>query len=400
MDELVWNQVVELLSNPEVVRSEIHRRIEEIKDINPTKQRKEVLEKEIVRIEKSIHKLLDAYQEDLLNLEELRDRMPQLRRRQNAFKAELRDIDSALTYQHAVLRLTNNIKTFLHKLRKAADTINVVERQKVLRLIVKEIQLDDESLTIKHSIPLTTPSKTEKPIKGSEITSYLLRSGRHHSALRCATTVALAASSVALRPLTILFHDRGLEPHPNQVQYAAVADSFGHQDHELGVGNHVEVLFQISVNDLRVSSTQGTCHVVDGIVGRLLGPEPVGCIAEVGFKDRLDDQFCRHLSHPVPDGRNPQRSEFSVALRNHHPFDRGRSVRLVLNCLGQFHQKGGYPFGSLDVLKGATIYASGTFVGLNKVVGMTEEICPIYLVIQGVETVGRFLLGLAVKLPL
>jgi site-specific DNA recombinase len=179
LDELVWEQIVELLSNPEVVRSEIHRRIEEIKNINPTEQRKEVLEKEIVRIDKSIQKLLDAYQEDLLQLEELRDRMPQLRRRQNALKAELKDIDSALTDQHAVLRLTNNIEAFLHKLRKAADAINVVERQKVLRLIVKEIQLDDESLTIKHSIPLTTSSKTEKPIKGPEMTSYLLRSGRH-----------------------------------------------------------------------------------------------------------------------------------------------------------------------------------------------------------------------------
>lgn len=179
LDELVWEQVLELLSNPELVRTEIHRRIEEIKDINPTEQRKKVLEKEIVRIEKSIQKLLDAYQEDLLQLEELRDRMPQLRRRQNALKAELRDIDSALTDQHAVLRLTNNIEAFLHKLRKAADAINVVERQKVLRLIVKEIQLDDESLTIKHSIPLTTPSKPEKPIKGSEMTSYLLRSWRH-----------------------------------------------------------------------------------------------------------------------------------------------------------------------------------------------------------------------------
>jgi len=178
LDELVWEQIIELLSNPEVVRAEIHRRIEEIKNINPTEQRKEVLEKEIVRIEKSIQKLLDAYQEDLLQLEELRDRMPQLRRRQNALKTELRDIDSALTDQHAVLRLTNNIETFLHKLRKAADAINVVERQKVLRLIVKEIQLDDESLTIKHSIPLTTSSKTEKPIKGLEMTSYLLRSGR------------------------------------------------------------------------------------------------------------------------------------------------------------------------------------------------------------------------------
>jgi site-specific DNA recombinase len=203
LDELVWEQVLELLSNPELVRSEIHRRIEEIKDINPTEQRKKVLEKEIVRIEKSIQKLLDAYQEDLLQLEELRDRMPQLRRRQNALKAELRDIDSALTDQHAVLRLTNNIETFLHKLRKAADAINVVERQKVLRLIVKEIQLDDESLTIKHSIPLTTPSKTEKPIKGPEMTSYLLRSGRHYPSLR---------NSFTRRVRDAVFHVSRIQP--------------------------------------------------------------------------------------------------------------------------------------------------------------------------------------------
>ena len=184
LDELVWNQIVELLGNPELVRFEIHRRIEEIKNVNPTKQRKESIEKEIVRIEKSIRKLLDAYQEDLLQLDELRERMPQLRRRQNTLRAELRDINSALTDQHAVFRLTNNIETFLHKLREAADTMSVVERQKVLRLIVKEIQLDDESVTIKHSIPLTTSSKTGKPIKGPEIKSYLLRSGRRGRPLR------------------------------------------------------------------------------------------------------------------------------------------------------------------------------------------------------------------------
>jgi site-specific DNA recombinase len=198
LDEFIWNQIVELLSNPELVRSEIHRRIEEIKNVNPTKQRKESIEKEIVRIEKSIRKLLDAYQEDLLQLDELRERMPQLRRRQSTLRAELRDIDSALTDQHAVLRLTNNIETFLHKLRKAADTISVVERQKVLRLIVNEIQLDDESITIKHSIPLTTSSITWKPIKGPEVKSYLLRSGCHHRPLG---GTFLSADKCALRYL-------------------------------------------------------------------------------------------------------------------------------------------------------------------------------------------------------
>jgi site-specific DNA recombinase len=87
--------------------------------------------------------------------------------------------------------------------------INVVERQKVLRLIVKEIQLDDESLTIKHSIPLTTPSKTEKPIKGPEIISCLLRSGRHHPALWNA-------------PLT-----PGLKNQLQQSHHLVIVDPFG-----------------------------------------------------------------------------------------------------------------------------------------------------------------------------
>ncbi|MCP3893357.1 MAG: recombinase family protein, partial [Bacteroides sp.] len=40
IDQIVWEQVVELLANPELVRTEIHRRIKEIQNSNPAKQRK------------------------------------------------------------------------------------------------------------------------------------------------------------------------------------------------------------------------------------------------------------------------------------------------------------------------------------------------------------------------
>ena len=39
-------------------------------------------------------------------------------------------------------------------------------------------------------------------------------------------------------------------------------------------------------------------------------------------------------------------------------------------------------------------------LGTDKVVGMTEDVRPVHLVIQGMETAGQFLLGLAVELPL
>jgi site-specific DNA recombinase len=177
LDGIVWTKVVELLTNPGLVRAEIGRRIKAIQDANPTKQRKDTIEKELLRIHKSIKKLLDAYQEDLLQLEELRDRMPQLRKRQKALQAELASLECAVADQKAVLRLANNLESFLGQLRDAADTIDIKERQKVLHLIVKEILVDDNNIKIKHSIPLLPSNNPKESNDHSEIPGYLLRSG-------------------------------------------------------------------------------------------------------------------------------------------------------------------------------------------------------------------------------
>ena len=184
LDGIVWTKVVELLTNPELVRAEIKRRIQAIQDANPTKQRKETIEKELLRIERSIKKLLDAYQEDLLQLDELRDRMPRLRKREKALQAELVSLEGAMADQQAVFRLANNLESFLMQLQNAADTIDVKERQKLLHLIVKEILVDDNNIKIKHSIPLSPSNNTKESINHSELPGYLLRSGRHTCTLR------------------------------------------------------------------------------------------------------------------------------------------------------------------------------------------------------------------------
>lgn len=179
LDGIIWNQVIQLLENPELIQSEIHRRIKAIQDSSPTKQRKDKLKKDIVRTRKSIDKLLDAYQEDLIQLEELRIRMPELRKREKLLKQDLNSIESELSDQSVILKLADNIENFLLRLRESADKLNVVEKQKVLRLVVKEILIDDENIRIKHSIPYTRPYIPPGSKGGPEIPSYLLRSGRH-----------------------------------------------------------------------------------------------------------------------------------------------------------------------------------------------------------------------------
>jgi site-specific DNA recombinase len=176
MDEIVWQQVIKLLSDPALVRKEISRRIETMQHSNPQKRRKEVIQKEIVRVESSIKKLLDAYQDDLLRIEELRDRIPQLRKRQKALQAEFANLEGTVAIQQNFLRLANNLESFLRNIGNASATMDIVERQKVLRLVVKEILVDDKNIRIKHSIPLLSSNMSEQPKIQTEVPSYLLRS--------------------------------------------------------------------------------------------------------------------------------------------------------------------------------------------------------------------------------
>jgi site-specific DNA recombinase len=190
LDDLVWRQVIKLLEDPDLVRTEIQRRIEEIQNSNPTRKRKEVLIRQASRVRNSVEKLLDAYQEGLLRLEELRNRLPQLREKEEAVRSELLSLEAAAIDQETFLRLANNIEDFLDRLRTTADTLNITERQKVLRLVVKEILVYQDTVKITHSIPVTRqqPSgssgrRTESPSGTPKTPSCLLRSGSHRPPL-------------------------------------------------------------------------------------------------------------------------------------------------------------------------------------------------------------------------
>ena len=178
LDERVWTEIVQLLENPQLIAVEIERRINEIRQAHPTKIRKEVLLKEITRVQKGTDRLLDAYQEGLLPLAELRRRVPALRKREEAFRAELQSLEARMIDQERASRLAGNLEQFLGRLRQSAKSLSVTDRQRILRWVVKEILVGRETLTIKHSIPTGDSDPSESP----SLPSYLL-CGRSHFAL-------------------------------------------------------------------------------------------------------------------------------------------------------------------------------------------------------------------------
>ncbi len=267
LDRVVWEHVIQLLENPDLIRSEIDRRIQEIQDSGPIQRKTQALAKELARVQKGIEKLLDAYQEGLLKLEELRRRIPELRRREHAVTTELQRAQASTDDRQRLLRLAQNVKSFLGRLRTTADTMNVPERQIILRLVAKEILVYGDTIKICHSIPTGGASPKSGPFEGTQAPGYLLRSGSHDSALRGSLPVALAATDCPLRAPVVFLDDRCLEPHLDEVQDRPIADALGHGGQEVGMGDGVEVFGQVGIDNLRVAPDQGDRNVINGIVG-------------------------------------------------------------------------------------------------------------------------------------
>src|SRR5262249_15273853 len=131
----------------------------------PTKQRERSVQRELVRVGKSIERLLNAYQEELASLEQLRERMPSLRQREQALRAELQAIADQANDRAMFLQLAETLTAFLARLRSAADTLDVIERQRIVRLVIKDILVGEDTIVIRHCIPVapTLPPNSGPP---------------------------------------------------------------------------------------------------------------------------------------------------------------------------------------------------------------------------------------------
>jgi len=221
LDEVVWTEIVRLLEDPQLIQNEIDRRLAAARKADPTKRREEALRRELVRIRKSIDRLLTAYQEGLISLDELRKRMPDLRRREQADNAELQAIVDQTADRATYLRLAETLTTFLTRLRSSADALDVSERQRVLRLLVKDVLVGDDTIIIRHSIPLPAGPADDPPADHSGTApakpeGYLLRPRSHHRSLRSASFTSRYAP---------IFRDADLQPFRNQAQDALVRDT-------------------------------------------------------------------------------------------------------------------------------------------------------------------------------
>ena len=168
IDELVWNRVLGLLEDPTLIQAEIDRRLETMRATHPATGRRDALARDLTRAQTALRRLLDGYQEQLVTLEELRARTPELRKREATVQAQIDALDADLHDAETYLKLTETLEGFRARLSSSGQNLTVEQRQQIIRLVVREVLIGEDDITIRHSIPV--PTRDQPP-------GYLLRSG-------------------------------------------------------------------------------------------------------------------------------------------------------------------------------------------------------------------------------
>ena len=178
----VWKEIIGLLEDPGLIQTEIDRRREAAQKADPLRKREEELRREKARVEKSSERLVTAYQEGLLTLPQLRQRMPSLQKQTQAIETELQSLKMAAVDEAKYLQLAERLAGFRSKLLVRAGALDIAVRQQILRLLVGA-----NTITLRHSIPIpqSGPRSNGSPAPSSGVTGstqnpgYPLRSGSH-----------------------------------------------------------------------------------------------------------------------------------------------------------------------------------------------------------------------------
>ena len=156
------DEIIRLLEDPGLIQTEIDRRREAAQNADPLRKREEELRREQARVEKSGERLVTAYQEGLVTLAQLRQRMPALQKQTQAVESELQSLKMAAVDEAKYLQLAESLAGFRSKLRLRAEVLDIAVQQQILRLLVKEVLVGTRH---DYAAPFDPDSAIRAPVK-------------------------------------------------------------------------------------------------------------------------------------------------------------------------------------------------------------------------------------------
>jgi site-specific DNA recombinase len=154
LDAVVWDQIVELLQNPDLILEQFRIQHQGLSAQGSLGQQIERLEGLIRRQRRQVDRLIDAYQEEIIQLDELSTRRRRTEQKIHAWERQIQDLRCQQEQRLHEEVVIHEIKRFCEVTRAGLETATFEERRRVIELIVEKVVVIGTEVVIYHVIPI------------------------------------------------------------------------------------------------------------------------------------------------------------------------------------------------------------------------------------------------------
>ena len=207
LEAAVWEDVCLLLSEPGRIEREYQRRLMNKKKSGRS-HTAESLAASIKRVKRGIARLIDAYEDGLVDRGEFEPRIKRAKDRLATLEAEAK-VDAERETEEQQLRLViGRLEEFAERVKGGLDGTDWMTRRQIIRALVKRVEIDEESVRVVYRV--APPPSTNGP------------TGAIMQHCRRGDNTALRAAHLRCFP-DALDHHPAFQEHLNQLQDAPVA---------------------------------------------------------------------------------------------------------------------------------------------------------------------------------
>jgi site-specific DNA recombinase len=153
LDEAVWNDVRQLLSDPARVQRELQRRIEGEDAEQQQPHRK--LEAQVSKVRRGIARLIDAYEQQLVDKSEFEPRIKAARQQLQQLEQQLKQQVDQQALQREMKLVIDNLQAFSAQVAAGLEQADWQTRRQIITTLVKRVELEKEQVRIVYRVDLS-----------------------------------------------------------------------------------------------------------------------------------------------------------------------------------------------------------------------------------------------------
>jgi site-specific DNA recombinase len=164
LEAVVWEHLTALLQDPARLLAQFEAAVQAGREGDAREQAEQRrITARLERLGRQDARLVDAYQAEVITLEELAERRASLAQQRRILTEQYEQWERFRQQQVRAQETLSSLSRFCERIRNRLAVVTFDEQQTILQLLIERIIVGDVTLEIRHVIPLDKPPGTDQP---------------------------------------------------------------------------------------------------------------------------------------------------------------------------------------------------------------------------------------------